>query len=122
MNQNEPLRAVVTFFAISCSRKLIRLVDDVTAASSEPVCMAAYVSSEVTELMIPPDAFSMRSISREPPRIFRPLVSSGLTMPPARDATPPPCQTQVRIFTPRLSSSDDSSCPIGAVFHASPWA
>ena len=39
MNQNEPLRAVVSDFASSSSRKEMRLVEEVTAASNAPVCM-----------------------------------------------------------------------------------
>ena len=40
MNQKLPRRPAVTLFEISSRRKLMRLVDEVTAASSEPVCIA----------------------------------------------------------------------------------
>ncbi len=41
MNQKLPFCPVVTALLISSSRNEIRLVDEVTAASSEPVCIAA---------------------------------------------------------------------------------
>ena len=41
MNQKLPLRPVATALLISSSRKEIRLVELVTAASSDPVCIAA---------------------------------------------------------------------------------
>jgi hypothetical protein len=40
MNQKVFLRAVVTFFPTSYRRKLISEVDDVSAASSTPDCIA----------------------------------------------------------------------------------
>ena len=57
------------------------------------------------------------SISRLPPRTFRPLASSGATSGAARLATPPACQIQLTTTMPFSSSVLASSLPTSLVFH-----
>ena len=62
------------------------------------------------------------SISRLPPRIFRPLASAGLTIGAPRLATPPDCQIQDRMTTPFSARKAENFCPTGEVFQAAPCA
>ena len=70
--------------------------------------------------MVAPAACSTMSISRLPPRIFRPLASSGLTIGLPRLAQPPACQIHDRMMTPFSARNALNFCPTGAFFQAAP--
>ena len=65
-----------------------------------------------------PAAENISSISREPPRIFMPLASSGSISGRVRDAMPPDCHIQLTSTMPRCSSNPTSSRPTGDVRQA----
>src|ERR1700720_1815681 len=120
MNQLDLPRPVVRLFETSSRRKEIRLVDEVIAASQAPVCIAAYSSLEGVESVVAPAACSTMSISRLPPRTFRPFASGGLTIGVARLATPPACQIQDTMMTPLLPRNWLNFWPTCACFQAPP--
>ena len=60
------------------------------------------------------------SISREPPRTFMPLASSGVTSGRERLATPPACQTQVSRMMPLSARKSLSALPTGSFFQRRP--
>ncbi|MGY3117627.1 hypothetical protein ACVWXQ_001564 [Bradyrhizobium sp. S3.14.4] len=62
------------------------------------------------------------SISREPPRTFMPLASSGATIGLERLATPPACHTQVSRMMPLSARKSVSALPTGAFFQRMPWS
>src|SRR6266404_6526497 len=120
MNQYEAPAPDVRDLATSSSRNEIRLVEEVMPASQAPVCIAAYSSLEGTESTAAPAVCSTMSISREPPRTFRPLASSGATIGLERLATPPACQTQVSRMMPLSARKSVSALPTGSFFHFKP--
>ena len=65
-----------------------------------------------------PAPFSIRSISRLPPRTFRPLTSSGTRMGWLRLAVPPACHSQVTGIVPLSAIKAVSRLPISAFFQA----
>src|SRR3954452_15337104 len=89
MNQYDAPAPEVSAFATSSSRNEIRLVEEVMPASQAPVCIAAYSSLEGTDSTAAPAVCSTMSISREPPRTFSPLQSSGATIGLERVGEPP---------------------------------
>src|SRR5262245_61506936 len=120
MYQYDLPRPEVRLLAISSSRNEIRLVEDVMPASHAPVCMAAFSSFDGIDSVVAPAACRTMSISRLPPRIFRPLQSSGLRTAADRLATPPACQIHATMMTPFSAKKALNFWPIGDVFHAAP--
>src|ERR1700759_5742431 len=98
----------------------MRLVDDVMARSQAPGCMAAETSLPGIDSVEAPAACSTISISRLPPRIFRPLASSGLTIEAERLATPPACHTQETMITPFSARKLVNFLPTSEGGHAVP--
>ena len=80
---------------------------------------ASFDGSETTAA---PASLNIRSISREPPRTFCPLASSGPTSLRPRAASPPACQIHETRTIPLSASSLRSESPISPVFQAAPCA
>ncbi len=65
-----------------------------------------------------PAPFSMRSISRLPPRTLRPFTSSGTRMGLPRLAEPPACHSHVTRIAPFSAIRAVIFLPISAFFQA----